>query len=82
MIRKATLEFQHHPYRTAYVYGNAPDNAIGYERGDKIDQFHTLLARLIAKRSPDNHECFEIGGTAVMFSDWVMRTSTEIDIRS
>lgn len=40
------------------------------------------LVEPTGKITPDNHTCFMVGDTAIMFSDWEIRIGTELVVKN
>lgn len=40
------------------------------------------LVELTGEITPNNHICFMVGDTAIMFSDWEIRIGTELVVKS
>ena len=88
-------EIVFYPYRTAGVCGLIEINA---ETEDEMRDYKNLqetLCKMATKVysdgklvepnrviTPDNHTCFMVGKTAIMFSDWEIRIGTEMVVRN
>jgi len=82
-----------YPYRRAQVYPvieircESPDEMENYRRLESrlckmvtkvFSDSEGELVEPTGEITPDNHTCFMVGGTAIMFSDWKIRIGTEL----